>query len=226
MAVKKRWYRNWFIRKFIRISYMIGRLFGAIRDKRICGVSLENYVPTLRPGESTGSQSTNYGVLDKMFSGSEFTDNDSYIDVGCGRGRTLCYLLGKKTPMKLTGIEYNKDVADFTKKWAENFKELNIINDDAFNLDYNDYTVMFMGRPFLPDTFYKFVSYLEQTLTHPIKLFYWVDQQSGDYLNDRKGWTMLKREKVFFCKGFFVAPYPQRFSVWVFDPNEAEKSDE
>ena len=77
-----------------------------------------------------------------------------------------------------------------------------------------------MGRPFEPEMFYKFINKLENELSHSIKLYYWVDQQSGDYLNDRKGWKMHKRESIFIRNGFFVAPTPQRYSIWTFTPNE------
>ena len=160
MAAKKRWYRYKVFGLFVRVSYKIKRMRAESKDKKICGVSLEPYVPTIKQGESTGSQSTPYAVLDDMFCDIEFTSEDSYIDVGCGRGRTLCYLLDKKTPMKLTGVEHNEVVADFTRSWAKRFSNTSIICGDAFDIDYNEYTVLFMNRPFLPDTFYKFIERL------------------------------------------------------------------
>lgn len=225
MAAKKKWYKYKFFALFIRVSFKLMRVIAAKKDKKICGVSLEPYVPTIKEGESTGSQSTCYPALDEMFRDAKFTDKDSYIDVGCGRGRTICYLLGKKTPMKLTGIEHNEQVAEFTKSWASKYKNVEIICGDAFKYDFNAHTVLFMNRPFLTETFCKFIDYLESTLTHPIKLYYWVDSQSGDHLNDRPGWTMLERKRVFFLRGFFIFTCPQRYSIWTFDPAKLGNKD-
>ena len=89
---------------------------------------------------------------------------------------------------------------------------------DAFALNYDKYTVMFMGRPFLPDMFYRFIEKLEQDMTHPLKFYYWVDQQSGDFLNNRPGWNMHRREWIYKKNGFYLASSPQRDSVWTYTP--------
>ncbi|MBR6385365.1 MAG: class I SAM-dependent methyltransferase [Ruminococcus sp.] len=219
---KKKFYRNFFIRKFIRISREIVYFTDGIKDIKICGCSLVKYVPSLyrKSMGATGSQSTSYRILDEIFRGASFSENDNFIDVGCGKGRILAYMVGKGHKFPLNGVELNEDVAKYAQNWAARYNNINIINGSAFDLDYNKYTVLFMGRPFEPEMFYQFIDKLENELVHPIKLYYWVDQQSGDYLNDRKGWTMLKREKIFTKKGFFLAQVPQRYSIWTYDPNE------
>jgi len=80
--------------------------------------------------------------------------------------------------------------------------------------------VLFLFRPFEPDTFYSFVGKLEAELRHPIRLYYFADQQSGDYLNDRKGWKLLKRDSILKNHGCFIAHSPQRYSVWTYTPDE------
>ena len=89
---------------------------------------------------------------------------------------------------------------------------------DAFGLDYNDYNVLFMYRPMETDTFKLFIDLLEMTLIHSIKLYYYVDGQSGYHLNDRPGWTLEKRHNIFFVKGLFIHREPQRYSVWTYNP--------
>ena len=217
---KKKFYNNFFVRKFIRISREIVYFMDGLKDRKICGCSLVKYVPSLYRESmgATGSQSTCYWVLDKIFKGASFSKNDSFIDVGCGKGRILAYMVGKGYKFPLNGVELNKDVAKYAQKWAARYSNVNIINESAFDLDYNKYTVLFMGRPFEPEMFYQFIDKLENELVHPIRLYYWVDQQSGNYLDDRKGWTMLKREKIFILHGFFTSQVPQRYSIWIYDP--------
>ena len=90
---------------------------------------------------------------------------------------------------------------------------------DAFEMDYNPYTVLFLGRPFLPKTFQKFIEKLEGTLAHPITFIYWVDQQSGHLLKDRQGWTLQFREKLTSIRGLRIAGTPQSYSIWIYDPS-------
>ncbi len=219
---KKKFYSQFLIRKFISLSVRISNMFDGMKDRKICGCSLVKYVPSLyrETMGATGSQSTCYWTLDRIFKDSVFESTDSFIDVGCGKGRVLAYMLKKHYPCAMTGIELNAEVADFAKKWASKYDNVNIICGNAFELDFNDYNILFMGRPFEPEMFYKFIAKLESELKHPIKLYYWVDQQSGNYLNDRKGWEKLRREKIFISHGLFMFHNPQRYSIWTFSPYE------
>ena len=207
-------------RKCIRASKKLVHIYDGRRDKRICGCSLVKYVPSLYRETlgATGSESTCYWALEKMFKGEKFDENDSFIDVGCGKGRVLAYMVSKKYPCKLTGVELNKEVADYAKNWAKKYSELTIINANAFELDYNDYTVLFMGRPFETQMFHKFIDELEQKLTHPIRIFYWCDTQSGDYLENRKGWVRRRREMISRSHGLYMYYTPQGFSLWEYTP--------
>lgn len=220
---KKSFYGNFFIRKAISLSVKISELFDDRKDRKICGCSLVKYVPSLYRESmgATGSHSTCYWTLDTIFKDAAFESSDEFIDVGCGKGRVLAYMIGKGYPCSLTGVELNADVAAYAQNWAKQYENMKIISGSAFDLDYNEYTVLFMGRPFEPEMFYQFIQKLESELKHPIRLYYWVDQQSGDYLNDREGWTMLKREKVFNSHGLFMFHNPQRYSIWTFTPYEA-----
>ena len=217
LLYNRKFFRNWFVRKAIRISRKAVDIRDSFTDKRICGVSLTKYVPSIAEG-STGSQSCPYYALEVVYKTADFDTDDSFIDVGCGRGRVLAFLLREKCRWKLSGVEFNEEVAAYAEAWTKKYPDIEVICGDAFKLDYNNYTVIHLSRPFQPELFYKFIDLLESTLTHPVKLYYWVDQQSGDYLNDRKGWEMHVRNKLFFRKGFFVAMTPQRYSVWTYTP--------
>ena len=199
----------------------------ARKDKKICGCSLSKYVPTpyKESNGATGSQSTHYCVLEKVYEGAEFSPSDRLIDVGCGKGRVLAFLLSRKFPGQLYGVELTEEVAEFCRKWTEKYDNVTVYSGNAFDLDYNDYTVLNLCRPFLPDMFLKFVEKLEDELVHPIRLFYWVDQESGDLLNDRPGWTMQRRETLYKIHGIPAAGSVQRYSVWTYTPQTDKLSD-
>lgn len=207
-------------RKYIGASKRVTYFFDGRKDKKICGCSLVKYVPSLyrETMGATGSQSTCYWALDKIFEGETFDKSDAFIDVGCGKGRVLAYMVSKGYPCSLTGIELNAEVAAYAQKWSKKYENITVMNGNAFELDYNKYTVLFMGRPFEPETFYKFIGKLESELKHPIKFFYFVDQQSGAYLEDRKGWVRKRRGSVHKSHGLYMYGSPQGFSLWEYTP--------
>ena len=207
-------------RKNYHAQKRLVHFFDGRKDKRICGCSLVKYVPSLyrETMGATGSEATCYWALDKIFKGESFDENDSFIDVGCGKGRVLAYMIKKDYPCSLTGIELNKDVASYAQSWAQRYKKINIIHGNAFELDYNDYTVLFLGRPFETETFHSFINMLERNLTHPVRFFYWWDSQSGDYLENRKGWVRKRREMIRKSHGLYMYYNPQGFSLWEYTP--------
>ena len=215
---------NIFQRIFNKIHSTILDLMDEASDKKVCGQSLVKYVKSVYRDDAngvgmTGSQSTRYIILDRIFSHVTLTEQDNFIDIGCGKGRVLAYLIKAKAPCSLNGIEINEIAYNVAQDWAKKYDQVNVMFGDAFKLDYNPYTVLFMGRPFLPVTFKQFIEAFEAGLDHPITLIYWVDQQSGYLLNDRPGWKMLYREKLKYIKGLKVARSPQGYSIWTYDPS-------
>jgi len=191
-----------------------------MKDKKISGQRLGVFVPTPYADShgATGSQSAPYIGLGKVLKGLYLARNDSFVDIGCGKGRVIAYLLSRGFQCNITGIEINPEVASVAKDWTAKYNNVEIVEGDAFGLDYNDYNVLFMYRPMETDTFKLFIDLLEMTLTHSIRLYYYVDGQSGYHLNDRPGWTLEKRHNIFFVKGLFIHREPQRYSVWTYSP--------
>lgn len=200
----------------------VTHFFDDRKDKKICGCSLVKYVPSLyrETMGATGSEATCYRALDKIFGDVILDKNDSFIDIGCGKGRVLAFMQRKGYPCKITGIELNKDVASYAQKWASRYDNITILNGNAFDLDYNDYSVLFLGRPFETETFCKFIDQLEDVLKRKVRLFYWWDMQSGAYLENRKGWTMIRRGFIYKSHGLYMYHCPQRYTLWEYTPYE------
>ena len=208
------------INPFVLISNKIACALDNKRDKKISGRNLGVFVPTpfARSHGATGSQSAPYLGLAKVMQDFDPKSEDSFIDIGCGKGRVIAYLLRNNCPCKITGIELNPSVASVAKSWTERYPNVEIVEGDAFGLDYNDYNVLFMYRPMETDTFKLFVNLLEMQLTHKIRLYYYVDHQSGYYLNDRPGWNLIRREDIYREGGYYIHKEPQRYSVWEYVP--------
>lgn len=199
-------------------------------DQRICGQSLVKYVPSLFRDDKngvggTGSQSTHYALLKRVFSHVELKSTDTFLDVGCGKGRVLAFLVKEKCPCPICGIEHNEDVGRIAANWAAKYEQVYVIIGDALQLDYNRFTVLSLARSFLPKTFLAFAERLEETLTHPITLIYWYDQESGYHLKNRPGWTMTMRETITRIHGIRIHTWPQSYSIWIYDPKKREDTD-
>ena len=206
-----------------KIGSIIFNIYDLIIDYRVCGCSLVKHVPTLwrESKGSTSSVSTHYHTLKKVFEGEEFTEEDRFMDVGCAKGRIIAYMISTGFKGTLTGIEHNPEVAEYGKRWIEkkHYSNATILCGDAFAIDYNQYNKLFLARSFMPWAFKNFVAKLESDLTHPIKLYYLFDQESGGYLRNRPGWTMLRRGFVFKKFGLSLHYCRQGYSVWVYEPS-------
>lgn len=208
------------INPFVKLSNKISCALDNRRDMRICGEKLGVFVPSPFGEEigATGCQSAPYPGLDVILGDLKLTREDSFIDIGCGKGRAIAYLVDRGCPCSITGIEINPEVASVAARWTKRYPNVEIIEGDAFGLDYNDYTVLFMYRPMERDVFICFVSLLEITLTHSVRLYYYVDGQSGYYLNDRHGWHLIERRDIQYVRGRCIHLEPQRYSVWEYTP--------
>lgn len=196
-------------------------------DLKICGQSLSRYEKSIFRDDKkgvgmTGSQATRYLILKHIFDKVDIKDSDSFIDVGCGKGRVLAFLVNHGYKCSISGIEINEISGKIAEEWTSKYPQINFMIGDAFKLNYNDYTVLFLGRPFLPVTFLEFIEQIESQLEHPIQLIYWVDQQSGRLLMNRPGWTQVWRDMIGVIYGFEVTEHPQGCSLWKYEPCRAK----
>ncbi|MCQ2540362.1 MAG: methyltransferase domain-containing protein [Acetatifactor sp.] len=213
-------------------KYILARITGKFYelqdyciDRKVCGMSIRRYVPSIFRDDKagvgmTGSEATVYAALHDIFSAKELkiTAEDSFLDVGCGQGRVLAYLIHKQYPCKIAGIEINEEVGKMTAQWAAKYPDVKVVVGDAFEHNMDPYTVLFFGRPFLPETFKLFLEKLEGDLNHPITFIYHVDQQSKHLLEGRPGWTMLMRKQH---SKWYGVPYTKRaqyYSIWRYEP--------
>ena len=199
-------------------------------DLRVCGRSLVRTVPSIYEDEKNGiggttTHSTHYVFLKRIFSHVTLDPSDMLLDVGCGKGRVLAFLLKQKYMCTLYGIEHNTEVGKIAVDWTKRYPQVNIIVGDAFQLDYNAYTVLTLARSFHPVTYELFVKQLEETMRHPIRLVSWYDQGSMRFMRDRPGWRLDYHEIVNRIHGLKVAFCPQSFSIWTYNPCERKQQE-
>lgn len=207
------------------ISSRLLNIEDGLIDLRICRRSLVKSVPSIFRDDQKGiggtnSSSTHYALMKRIFRHVELNASDTLLDVGCGKGRVLAFLLAQRCPCKLYGIEHNEAVAKITQEWTARYPQVQILIGDAFQLDYNGFTVLTLARSFLTVTFQSFVQRLEETLTHPIKMISWYDQGDQHFMANRPGWHMQYHELVKRTHGLRAALTPQSFTVYTYDPEK------
>jgi len=80
------------------------------------------------------------------------TDNEVFVDFGCGKGRVIFYLGTKLKMKKLVGVEYEANVAAIAKKNLSRIKvphsPIEFIQGDAADFDTSEMTILYMYNPF------------------------------------------------------------------------------
>ena len=198
-------------------------------DKKKTGIDLSITVPSINKDEKnqigmTDSQPTHYWILERVFSHLQISEKDLLIDVGCGKGRILAFLLREKCPCQIYGVELSEVPAQVALQWTKRFDQIHVTLGDAFEVDYSPYTIICMSRPFLTQTFFQFIDLLERHVKKKITFIYLFDQINVFHLNNRPGWTLKYREQFFKIHGLQVAGCPQWFSIWEYEPIPTEES--
>lgn len=223
----KEYNQTWYMKTkagalYRKLSGQITTACDMIKDFKICGKSLTKYVASVdrKVLQATGSESARYWALDEVFKDMKFNKDDKFIDVGCGKGRILAEMERIKFPGQLYGIELNPDVAEYAQSWAKRYDNLTIMSGDAFKLDYNDYNIIMLCRPFLEEMYVTFLEKMEKDIKHPVMVILYVDNYMAKYVKDKPQWTMHKQEVV-FKKGLLAySYYPVRYSIWTYDPTK------
>ncbi len=223
----KEYNQTWYMKTkagalYRKLSGQITTACDMVKDFKICGKSLTKYVASVdrKVLQATGSESARYWALDEVFKDMKFNKDDKFIDVGCGKGRILAEMERIKFPGQLYGIELNPDVAKYAQDWAKRYDNLTIMSGDAFKLDYNDYNIIMLCRPFLEEMYVTFLEKMEKDIKHPVTVILYVDNYMAKYVKDKPQWTMHKQEVV-FKKGLLAySYYPVRYSIWTYDPTK------
>lgn len=223
----KEYNQTWYMKTkagalYRKLSGQITTACDMVKDFKICGKSLTKYVASVdrKVLQATGSESARYWALDEVFKDMKFNKDDKFIDVGCGKGRILAEMERIKFPGQLYGIELNPDVAKYAQDWAKRYDNLTIMSGDAFKLDYNDYNIIMLCRPFLEEMYVTFLEKMEKDIKQPVTVILYVDNYMAKYVKDKPQWTMHKQEVV-FKKGLLAySYYPVRYSIWTYDPTK------
>jgi len=89
-----------------------------------------------------------YDDLAILFAEAEVRPDDVIVDVGCGKGRSLNWLLSHHRSNRIVGIELDPDVCADTAKRLRRFPNVTILCGDATALLPADGTLFYLFNPF------------------------------------------------------------------------------
>jgi SAM-dependent methyltransferase len=120
----------------------------AVRDLRH-GRPLGGTVRT-RYGHLGAFHSTNspYEDLDRVFEGVQVAPDDVIVDVGCGKGRSLNWLLDRFPRNAIVGIELDPDICRATARRLRRRPNVTIVCADASTAVPPEGTIFYLFNPF------------------------------------------------------------------------------
>ncbi len=103
---------------------------------------------------------SSYFLLPKLFANTTITEKDVIVDIGCGKGRVINWLLAQGKRNKIIGIELDPDIAEETKKRLRQHKNVEIIHGNVLDCLPSNGTLFYLYNPFNADILKKFINCL------------------------------------------------------------------
>jgi SAM-dependent methyltransferase len=137
----------------IIVTSIVGKmtkLLGNLRrDLRFGGTFLGGTIPSRYADQgAVETANTDYRVLEILFSRVELRPNDVVVDVGCGKGRVLNFLLGLSGGNRIVGLELDPAIAARTRRRLRKYDRVRIISGDARTMIPPDGTIFYLYHPF------------------------------------------------------------------------------
>lgn len=153
-------------------------LYEQIMDRKIGGKVLnemlenDDYCNSFSDNEWHPVQSTSYRLLILAIKYIYVNQDDVFVDVGCGFGRIISYLIIKHRKCRYIGIDINKAATDLARKRFENCPDVTIIRDNVLNCIPKDASIFYLFNPFGANILDKFLQKVEDQTVRNIKLIY------------------------------------------------------
>jgi hypothetical protein len=94
------------------------------------------------------SANSPYEDLDRLFVGVEVSPGDVIVDVGCGKGRSLNWLLDRYPRNPIYGIELDPEICAATARRLRRYRNVTVVCADATEVIPPGGTIFYLFNPF------------------------------------------------------------------------------
>lgn len=130
---------------------------------------------------------SDYDVLKKILKNITLEDSDVFVDIGCGNGRVINYLLTSKYKCRVIGIEKNSELAAVAAETFRKKGRVSVVCADAEVALPPEGTVFYIYCPFEAAQLERVLINIEHSAQDAIKLIY-VDDVNSSVVLCRDGW--------------------------------------
>lgn len=123
-------------------------------------------------------EATPYLLLGEILRTLDLHENDVFVDLGCGKGRTLC-MAGRTSVCRVVGVEQDPAFLDVARRNLEAMPglraEVELVEGLAQEFDLSDTTVLFLFNPFGAQTLEQVIARLTTSLAaspRPLRIVY------------------------------------------------------
>jgi SAM-dependent methyltransferase len=143
---------------------------------------IDTHVPVLRQSnaetknhhafpDDVGCEPIRYAAIRIILRQVTVTPDDVFYDVGCGKGRMLCFFARHRVK-KCVGIEYDLNLAASARvnggRMRGNQSPIEVRVEDAATTDYSDATIIYFYQPFGAERLQRGLDVMRETLaSHP-----------------------------------------------------------
>jgi SAM-dependent methyltransferase len=128
---------------------------------------------------------SDYDDLPPLFAAADVHSADVIVDIGCGKGRVLNWVLAHYSANRVYGIELDPEVAARTAKRLRRYPRADVVTGDAASLVPRSGTILFLFNPFDETVMRRFVATLLEL------------EASDD----------AKKRRIIYCRCKFLEPF-------------------
>jgi hypothetical protein len=145
--------------------------------ERRLGISTRGYFAASAP-QNASYGTTSFSVVFALLDALRLTEEDVFVDLGCGMGRVVC-CAALRSLRGVIGVEYEGALAEIARQNAARLRgrrsPLTIVHGGAEDFDYSRGTIFYLYNPFGAEILGQVMTRLEKSLAHrsrPFRIVY------------------------------------------------------
>jgi len=132
---------------------------------------------------------SDYGALEFSLSKIRMGSGDVFVDVGCGKGRVINYLLHRGFTGRIIGVELDDEIASFTRRRLRRYANVQIRSGNILDNLPEDATIFYLFNPFCAEVMKRFKEKIEASFGRVIVIYY--NDCFIDVFQNHPGWKII-----------------------------------